>query len=81
MPRWLVDLVGKRVTRLGTVNASSERDAINEASSRFGIEPVNRSYRVVVTKISERDKHRPVNPDRESAAIADGGQRRALPIG
>jgi hypothetical protein len=56
MPRWLVDLVGKRVTRLGTVSAGSERDAINEASKRFGIEPVNRSYRVVVTKISEWDK-------------------------
>jgi hypothetical protein len=56
MARWLVDLVGKRVTRLGTVNANSERDAIDEVSRRFGIEPVNRLYRVVVTKISERDK-------------------------
>jgi hypothetical protein len=56
MARWLVDLVGKRVTRLGTVIANSEPDAIDEVSRRFGIEPVNRSYRVVVTKIIERDK-------------------------
>ena len=56
MARWLVDLVGKRVTRLGTVNGSSERDAIDEASRRFGIEPINRFYKVVATKISEQDK-------------------------
>jgi hypothetical protein len=56
MARWLVDLKGKRVTRLGTVNAGSEREAIEEASRRFGIEPVNHFYKVVVTKISERDK-------------------------
>jgi hypothetical protein len=41
MARWLVDLKGKRVTRLGTVNAGSEREAIEEASRRFGIAPVN----------------------------------------
>jgi len=46
MARWLVDLVGKRVTRLGTVMATTERDAIDEVTKRFGIEPVNRSYKV-----------------------------------
>jgi len=56
MARWLVDLVGKRVTRLGTVMATTERDAIDEVTKRFGIEPVNRSYKVVVTKIAEGNK-------------------------
>jgi hypothetical protein len=56
MARWLVDLKGKRLTRLGTVNANSERDAIEEASRRFGIEPVSQFFRVVVTKVSEKDK-------------------------
>ena len=56
MARWLVDLVGKRVTRLGTVMATTERDAIDEVTKRFGIEPVNRSYKVVVTKIAKGNK-------------------------
>jgi hypothetical protein len=56
MARWLVDLVGRRVTRLGTVMATTERDAINEVTKRFGIEPVNRSYKVVVTKPTEGNK-------------------------
>jgi hypothetical protein len=51
MARWLVDLKGKRVTRLGTVNASTERDAIEDASRRFGIEPANQFYKVVVTSL------------------------------
>ena len=33
--------------------ATTERDAIDEVTKRFGIEPVNRSYKVVVTKIAE----------------------------
>jgi hypothetical protein len=56
MARWLVDLVGKRVTRLGTVMATTERDAIDEVAKRFGIEAVNRSYKVVVTKITDGNK-------------------------
>jgi hypothetical protein len=51
MARWLVDLVGKRVTRLGTVQANTERDAIDAVTKRFGIESVRRSYKVVVTKV------------------------------
>ena len=56
MARWLVDLKGKRVTRLGTVNAGTESDAIEEASRRFGSEPVNQFYKVVVSKVSDKDK-------------------------
>jgi len=56
MARWLVDLVGKRVTRLGTVMATTESDAIDEVTKRFGIERINRSYKVVVTKITEGTK-------------------------
>jgi hypothetical protein len=37
MARWLVDLIGKRVTRLGTVHAKTERDAIDAVTKRFGI--------------------------------------------
>ena len=51
MDRWLVDLVGKRVTRLGTVQARTEGDAIATVTGKFGIEPVCPSYRVVVTKV------------------------------
>ena len=49
MARWL------RVRRLGTVSASTERDAIEKASRRFDIEPINCFYKVVVTKVRERD--------------------------
>ena len=43
MSRWLIDLVGKRLTRLGAIHANNERDAIDAVTKRFGIEPVSRS--------------------------------------
>lgn len=54
MARWLVDLVGKRVTRLGTVHANTEPDAIAEVTNKF--EPVTRFYRVVVTKAETKSE-------------------------
>jgi hypothetical protein len=44
--------VGRRVTRLGTVHANTERDAIAEVTRKFDIQPVNRFY-----KVSDEGRH------------------------
>jgi hypothetical protein len=54
MPRWSVDLIGKKMQHISTVVAASEKAAIKEAIKQFGIEPALRN-KIAVTKISERD--------------------------
>jgi hypothetical protein len=54
MPRWSVDMIRKRMERLGTVLADTEAEAIKLASKQFQIEPARQS-KIVVTKVSERD--------------------------
>jgi hypothetical protein len=56
MARWRVDLVGKRVQRLGTVVAKTEREALEEVTKRFGVDPASQFFKIAVTKITERDK-------------------------
>ena len=52
MPRWRVDLIGKKLQHVGTVEATSEREAIEAAMKELRIEPVLRS-KVVVAKVKE----------------------------
>jgi hypothetical protein len=54
MPRWSVDLIRNRTQHLGTVEAATEKQAIEAAIKQFEIEPARRN-RITVTKISERD--------------------------
>ena len=54
MARWSVDLIGKRLQRLGTVVAASEKEAIKEAVKLFGIDPARLS-KITVTKIADND--------------------------
>ena len=52
MPRWSVDIIRKRAEHLGTVEAASEKEAIEKAAKRFDIPP-DRRNRITVQKISK----------------------------
>jgi hypothetical protein len=52
MPRWRVDIIRKRAEHLGTVEAASEKEAIEKAAKRFDIPP-DRRNRITVQKISK----------------------------
>jgi hypothetical protein len=39
MPRWRVDYIGKRGRHLGTVEAATEKQAVEVAAKEFDIEP------------------------------------------
>jgi hypothetical protein len=52
MPRWRVDIIRKRAEHLGTVDAATEKDAIEKAAKRFDIPP-DRRNRITVQKISK----------------------------
>jgi hypothetical protein len=54
MARYSVDIIGKKLQHLGTVVASDERTALEEAIKQFAIRPALRS-KVTVTKIANND--------------------------
>ena len=54
MPRYSVDIIGKKMQHLGSVVAENEKKAIEEAVKQFGIEPALRT-KIAVTKVSGRD--------------------------
>jgi 1,2-phenylacetyl-CoA epoxidase PaaB subunit len=54
MPRWSVDVIGKRLQHLGMVVAADERQALQEAIKLFNVRPALRS-KIAVTKISDRE--------------------------
>ena len=43
MPRWRVDIIRKRAEHLGTVEAATEKEAIEKAAERFEIPPERRN--------------------------------------
>lgn len=47
MPRWRVDLIGKKLQHVGTVEAANEREALAEAIKVFDVRPALRSKLVV----------------------------------
>jgi 1,2-phenylacetyl-CoA epoxidase PaaB subunit len=52
MARWSVDVIGKRLQHLGTVEADDGREALQEAIKRFAVRPALRS-KLAVTKVKE----------------------------
>jgi hypothetical protein len=52
MPRWRVDIIRKRAEHLGTVEAATEKEAIEKAAERFDIPPDGRN-RIAVQKMSK----------------------------
>jgi hypothetical protein len=52
MPRWRVDIIRRRAEHLGTVDAATEKEAIEKAAKEFEIPP-ERQNRIVVEKVSE----------------------------
>ena len=52
MARWLVDIIGKKLQHVGTVDAENERKALAEAIKRFDVRPALRS-KIAVTKVRE----------------------------
>ena len=60
MPRYRVDIRGKELQQLGTVDAPNAWEALAKAVDLFDIRPALRS-KTVVTKIEEPDDGRPQN--------------------
>ena len=52
MPRWCVDIIRKRAEHLGTVDATTEKEAIEKAAERFEIPPERRN-RIAVQKMTK----------------------------
>jgi hypothetical protein len=62
MPRWRVDIMGKVLATLGSVEAPDEKSAIAKAAKEFYIPPARRN-RIVVTRTQASEKR-----DRDSVA-------------
>jgi hypothetical protein len=54
MSRWSIDIMGKRLQHLDTVEADSERKALEEAIKLFAVRPALRS-KIAVTKVAGKD--------------------------
>jgi hypothetical protein len=52
MARWRVDIIRKRAEHLGTVEAATEKEAIEKAAERFDIPP-DRRNRIAVQKMTK----------------------------
>ncbi len=52
MPRWRVDVIRKHAEHLGTVEATTEKEAIEKAAERFEIPPERRN-RIAVQKMTK----------------------------
>ena len=52
MPRWRVDIIRKRAEHLGTVEAATEKEAIEKTAERFEIPP-DRRNRIAVQKMGK----------------------------
>jgi hypothetical protein len=53
MPRWRIDLIGKKLQHVGTIEADNEKQAIEGAAKLFNLDAGRRS-KLVATKISEK---------------------------
>ena len=54
MARWRVDIIRKRAEHLGTIEAASEREALEKAAKEFDIPPERRN-RLVEQKIGAKE--------------------------
>ena len=54
MARWRIDIIRKRAEHLGTIEAASEKEAIEKAAKEFDIPPERRN-RLVAQKIAAKD--------------------------
>ncbi len=52
MLRWRVDIIGKNLQHLGTVEAADEKSAIEEAMKTFHVTPARR-FKLVVTSTKQ----------------------------
>jgi 1,2-phenylacetyl-CoA epoxidase PaaB subunit len=52
MARWRVDIIGKKLQHVGTVDADNEQKALAEAIRVFNVRPALRS-KITVTKVRE----------------------------
>ena len=52
MPRWRIDLIGKKLQHVGTVEAATEADAIETAIRELRIAPALR-FELMVKKVKE----------------------------
>ena len=52
MPRWRVDIIRKCAEHLGTIEAATEKEAIEKAAERFEIPPERRN-RIAVQRMGK----------------------------
>ncbi len=55
MARWRLDLIGKKLQHVGTVDANTEQEAIEAAVKFFRIEPALR-FKLMATKVENHSK-------------------------
>lgn len=55
MPRWRVDFMGTTLRHVGSVDAATAEQAIDEVAKLFRIEPAVRD-KLMATKVEVRDK-------------------------
>ena len=53
--RWRLDLIGERLQHIGTVDADTEREAIETAVKMFRVEPALR-VKLTATRLEERKR-------------------------
>jgi hypothetical protein len=52
MPRWRVDLIGKKLQHVGTLEAWTEQEAVEEVAKLFRIAPAVRD-KLTATKVKD----------------------------
>jgi hypothetical protein len=57
MPRWRVDLIGKKLQQVGIIDADTAEQAVNEVAKLFRMEPVLRD-KLVATRVEPSPKDR-----------------------
>ena len=55
MARWRIDIIGKKLRHVGTIDANTAEQAIDEAAKLFRIEPAVRD-KLVATKMENTKK-------------------------
>jgi hypothetical protein len=55
MARWRIEIIGKKLRQVGTVEANTAEQAVDEAAKLFGVESAVRD-KLVATKVPTPEK-------------------------
>ncbi len=78
LPRWRVDIIRKRAEHLGTVEAATEKEAIEKAAERFEIQPERRN-RIAVQKVGKHSGNKGISRVRTTAPSNNANHMSGMP--